>query len=435
MENTTQITKISYLKNLNKINLNSTINLAIDNNANIKTILNIDSYLFDQKVECGNGKAIISGKLGVKVLYVDTDNFTNTVSETTNFSETIVDQTITSETKMNILNSTILNNILSADNILKINCEIVIYPTTYLNLGLNNQNETSEMLVCKKKEIQTNTISNFVNTEFNYTTNIETKDVINKILCNSNYFSAEKVFADNGFAVVEGKIMTTLVYETQKDDEVVIKEISNIKCDIEIPELSKENLLDLTFVIDKSKEDISTEIEDNLSILILKHSIKVCGAIMQNIAIEVVDDAFCTTNELKTTAISRDFSKGVENFAVCETVSNEISLTKDETAIDELIANMSIEPEIINTYIKNDLLYVEGIVTSNMSYVDENKEFKSKTIQVPFGINTKINVNNLNFCHSNISVEDSKIKIKRGTIIETEYCLFISITLCNKEQH
>lgn len=437
MENT-PITKISYMKNLSKINFNTTLNLSIDSNANIKTILDINSYIYDQKVECGNGKAIISGKVGLKVLYVDTDNITNTITESTNFSETVVDQTITIDTKMNVLNANIVNNVLSADSILKINCEITINPTAYLNLGLNNTIDNNDVLITKKKEIQTNTLSNFVDTEFQYATNLETKDVVNKILSNSNYFTAEKVVAENGFAIVEGKIFTTLVYETQKDDEIVIKEIkeiSNIKCDVEINGLSQENILDLSFAVDQSKEEFSSEVEDDMTNIMLKHSIKACGAIMKNVSIEVVDDMFSTTNEITTTATSREFSKNIETCSVSEVVSNEITLSKEETAIDELIANLSIVPEVINTYVKNGLIYVEGIVTSNMSYIDENKEFKLKTLQVPFSINTKISADSLAFYHSNITVEDSKIKVKRGTIIELEYCLFLTLSLCNKEQH
>ena len=49
--------KISYAKNLNKQNFSVSVSMPIDNNVNIKTILEIDSYMFDERVECGNGKS------------------------------------------------------------------------------------------------------------------------------------------------------------------------------------------------------------------------------------------------------------------------------------------------------------------------------------------------------------------------------------------
>ena len=55
--------KIMYARNLNKLSCNIPLSIAVDNNANIKTILDINSYVYDEKVECGNGKAIVSGRV------------------------------------------------------------------------------------------------------------------------------------------------------------------------------------------------------------------------------------------------------------------------------------------------------------------------------------------------------------------------------------
>ena len=72
------VLKICHIKNLKKVDFNSTLNISVDANANVKTILDINSYLFNIKADCTDGKAIISGKIGVSVLYLDTDNIFNT---------------------------------------------------------------------------------------------------------------------------------------------------------------------------------------------------------------------------------------------------------------------------------------------------------------------------------------------------------------------
>lgn len=436
MEDITQNVKVSFLKNIDKVSFNTTISIAIDNNANIKRILDINSYMYDHKVECGNGKAIISGKIGLKVFYIDTDNIANTLSDSSSFSETIVDASITTNTNLNIFNSNIVNTILSVDNILKINCEATIVPVAYLNLALNNPIQETELLITKKREIQTNTISSFVNLCFEYNSNIETKDKLNKILCNNSYFTAEKVTAGDGYAVVEGKIMTKLVYETNNDDDVIIKEIkevSNLKCDLEIANIKNDDILDLSFILDKSQEEVSTEMDGDDCLVLTKHKIKVCGAVIKSMTVELVDDLFSTSNEVQISTSSREIAKSLEKFAICEVISNELSLDKDETAIDDVIANLSINPEITNIYVKNSNIYIEGIISSNLSYIDENKEHKLKPIDCPFIINTKIPANNLGSSHSNISIEDAKVKVKRGTIIELEYCIFATLSIFEKE--
>jgi len=58
-------TKTSLTKNLNKLSWTSVVALNVDANANIKTVLDTESYLYDIKVEAGSGKAVVSGRLGV----------------------------------------------------------------------------------------------------------------------------------------------------------------------------------------------------------------------------------------------------------------------------------------------------------------------------------------------------------------------------------
>ena len=79
MEEINNSVKVTYAKSLNKISFNLLSSTPIDANVNIKNIIDINTYVYDTKAECGNAKAILNGKLGIKVLYVDTDNITNTI--------------------------------------------------------------------------------------------------------------------------------------------------------------------------------------------------------------------------------------------------------------------------------------------------------------------------------------------------------------------
>ncbi len=428
--------KIVHIKNLNKIDFSVGFNLSIDVNANVKTVLNVNSYIYDQKCECGNGKAIIGGKICVKVLYIDTDNITNIISDQQSFSETYLEDSITTDTYLNLNNSSILNTVSLSDGNLKINCEVSLSPVAYLNLPLTNDFKTSDSLVTKKTSLTSSCIKEFVNTKFEHTTNFETRDNINKILCSNSYFSNEKYVVENGYVIVEGKLTSSVLYETNIDDNLVIKELretQNIKYDVELNNLLNEDKLDLSYIVDNSLREISTELEDGQNVIIVKDTIKVCGLILRKVETEIVDDLFSLENEIETSRISRALTKRVERYSVCETISNEISLNNDEPAIDEVIANLNINPEITNTYVKDNNIYVEGVVSSNLTYIDENKELKHKEIEIPFIINTKIQSSNTISLHNQISVVDTRVKIKRGTIIDVEYSLFINLCVYEQE--
>lgn len=436
MEENLDTIKITYAKNLNKLNFSSLISVPINSNVNVKTILNVDSYIFDEKVECGNGKAIITGKLGVKVLYIDTDNISNIVNDSQSFSETFVDESITSDCFINISNASVVGNVLSSDKTLKINCDVNISPTLYLNLALNTSNSSFENMIVKKNEISTNTIACNVDTSFEYATNIETKDNVTKILCYDAYFTPSSLTSYDEYAVVEGKLYSKLLYESASDDESVIKEICdtfNLKSEINIPNITKDCLTDFNFSIDKSKENISTEIEDGNNIITISHNIKVNGVCIKSISIDLIDDMYSVDNEIEISTSKRDYTKNMQTEFVTDNISGEISLDDNETAIDDIISNINVNAEITNHYLKDNNLYLEGIISSHIIYIDENKEIKHKPVDLPFVINTKIEIDQLDCIHSCINILDNKIKVKRGTVIELDYSVSIMINIYQKD--
>ena len=428
--------KITYAKNLNTLNFNSTLSIPIDANVNIKTLLDISSYIYDEKVECGSGKGILSAKLGIKVVYVDTDNITNTVFDSTNINETFVDQSITSDSLIVLGNASIVNNVLSTDGTLKINCDVSLSPTMYINLSISNNSSQFENMVVKKNEIMTSTISNTINSNFDHTLNLETKDNISKILCNNSYFTLTNATAFDNFITIEGKIYSTLVYETVINGENYVKQIndiSNVKTDVNVEGLTKDSSIDICCFIDKSKENISTDLEDDNSIITIANTINVQGVAMREILLDIVDDMYSVDNEVELSVASREITKCVNNENVTDAISSEITLQENESAIDEVIANLDISATNTNYYIKDGTLFVEGVVSSQLVYVDENKNYQQKQTEIPYIINTKLNLETISCVHINVSVTDCKVKVKRGTIIELEYSLCFNICAYESE--
>ncbi len=423
------LTQTCFAKNLNKLNFSSLISVSVDANANIKTVLNTDCYLFDCAVECVAGKMIVSGKVGVKVLYIDTDNITNTVSDSQSFSESLVDESITADSIINICNQTTNCTVMQTEGGLKINCEVCISPVMYLNLNVNTGAGSYDNLIVKKCEVDTCVIDQPIDCEFNYTTSLETKDNVSKILLYNAHFTPTKVSALDGSVVVEGKLFSKLLYETLNESESEIKELNNcftIKTDVPA-NVSSESLLDVSFCLDGSKQEIETEMDDGNNVVVVKHSIRMCGVSARTLSIDLVDDMYSLENELELNFVNKNFYKLEQVCYVSESVSGEIAIDDDETAIDSIIANCNIMPEITNSYIKDDCLVVEGIVSSQVIYLDENKEYKTKLTELPFIINTNIKMEKPDCLHISVNITDENAKVKRGTIIALDYSLEICL--------
>lgn len=430
MENNEAI-KLSFAKNINKFNFSTLISVPIDTNVNIKTILNMDSKLINKKVEPGSGKVNFSGKILLNILYVDTDNMTNTISETQAFSETITDPAITAESFVTITSVKVVDSVVSNVGSLKVNCDVSVESIVYLNLNMSNTVANYENMIVKKNVVDACTITDVVNTKFDYVVNMETKDMVNKLLCYNSYFAPTSVTACDDYAIVEGKIFSKLLYETSVGDNIAVKELTDsfaVKTELPIANLNHENSLDLSFFSSSGVDNIQTEIEENNTTLTITHDIEVYGVACKSIAIDVVDDLYSTDNEINPTFATREYNKMGNCEHYTGNITGEITINENETAIDEIVANLNIVPEITNTYVKDETIYIEGIISSQLIYLDENRELKSKQTELPFVANTKIHCSVLDCHHLDISVTDSKAKAKRGTIIELEYG--ISVCIC-----
>ena len=423
---------ITYAKNLEKHNFSSTLNLQIDSKVNIKTVLNVNCYIFDERIESASGKAVISGKLGVKVLYIDTDNITNTLTEVQPFSETVIDNSITADCYIMLTNISNLCQEISTDSTLKVECNISFVPVVYVNLAIPYRLNLDEQTICRNSNFTTNTIVNKIDTSFNYTTNLETQNNISKILNSNSRFSLVNTTAQDGYAIVEGKLFTCVIYETEENEETKIKQLCdvfNIKTDIELSELKQDSILNLSFTLDNSSESITTELEDGNSIITINHQVKVKGLELKEISVDCVEDLYSTKNELEISKSSREFICETNSNCFSESIIGELSLNKDEPIIEEIIANLNPNAEITNTYVKNNTIHFEGLVNSTVIYIDESKELKSKVVEIPFVINTKIESEILPTNRINITLNTSKIKARRGTIIEVEYDMDVCLGL------
>lgn len=427
--------KTTFVKNLNKQIFSSTINVPIDNNVNIKTILNIDSYIFGEKIECSLGKANISGKVGIKVIYLDTDNMTNTISDQQSFNETIIDPSITADSVIFSSSTSVNCQIVSRDNPLKVACEISVTPIMFINLSVGNSLTNIEDLITKKNEMTTTCVNKVLSESFEYSTSFETKDNITKILGVNSYFALQSAEAKQDLLVVDGKLYQTLLYETSENDECVLKEINDcfaVKYDINVADLTGECTLDVAVRIDKSKENVNTSLENDSSVIDIVNTLCVAGVATKEISLEYVDDLYSLDNETECVTKERDFFYKPHQMTIKENVAGEITLEDSEPAIENLISNMSIMADITNTYIKNGSVCLEGVITSHLVYLDENREYQQKQIELPFVIDSKYNAESLPCYFDNAQVLDCKCKVKRGTVIELSYAVEFCVSLYTK---
>ena len=429
MENHDEI-KIAKIKNLNKLNWTANMNILIDSNVNISSILSIESYTYDEKLECGQGRASVSGKIGVKVVYIDTDNISNTLFDSIPFSEACVDPAITSSSNIEITESCVTSNIISTDGMLKLSLDCSIGLVMYLNLGLSTSIGDIEGLIVKRSNIDTYLISQNINTEFEYTVDLETGYKVNKILNYSSSFTPSGVTSQDGFATVEGKLMSLLTYEANVEDSAVIKEICStdtVKLDLSIAGIGPEDKLMLYFSVDKDKTKLNTELEADSTEVSATNTIRVRGVAIRSISIDIVDDLFSCDNVIDTSSSNREYLSSINNGYVTERISADKEL--ENVQIEDVVGCSNVQTTITQHYLKDDSLILEGVATVCVVYLDENRCYSNSLVEVPFVIDTKTTTNNpeaVNFVTKCFNVE---AKAKHADTIVVECDLGVMYTL------
>lgn len=429
MENHDEL-KIAKIKTLDTLHFNTNINILIDSNVNIGSIVDIEAYTYDEKIDCASGHASLSGRIGVKVVYVDTDNILNTISDSVPFNEVYSNPAITNTSNITITGTIVEPKVISSDGVLKISLDCSISMKMFLSLGLNTSIGSVDGLVTKKKDLHTFLVNQIVNTSFEYTQTIETTDSVSKVLSICPNFALVGLSAEDSRCVVDGRLNTTIIYENQTNDSTSIlqtKSTDTIKLDLAIEGLSKEDILDLSFAVEPNKTKFEVDNSDTGLEISVTTTIAVSGVVLSPIEVEVVDDVYSCTNEIQYSTSKREYLSACKTNVVSEKLSSEFVL-EDKPPVDEIVGVTNSWASLIQVYQKDNSIILEGVVKSNVIYRDEEQKYYGEVVETPFVIDTKTNTNQLDTTSISVSIQNIEAKAKHQDTIALELELSIYIT-------
>ncbi len=409
---------------LPKWNFRTNFNLPIDNNAKVKKVLNVHSYLYDIKTTATSGKADITGCVGVKVLYVDVDGVFNTLSDKSTFSESITDTAITSDCRV-VVNNIQSSNIVDYDEkYLKITCEFTGNAYCNMNLGLCTIQDDIEGVITKKTTIGAMTNVQMVDTTTSIDLDVNIQDQVAKILLCENKLSVSDVVAMDGYALISGNVVTNMFYEVDSE-EVQVKfksETVPFKTEIEIGLCDKTCAIDIESLLDPNRSTTTTEIGTDGAKIKMTVCAQVTGFVYKEVNIEVCDDIYSVDNEIITSSANRTLYHKLPITCIKTDVNGEVEITSDETNIDEVLGIMGTSASITQYHISDGELIIEGLLGATVLYKDEASDIASIYTEIPFIIKQAVDSDSaVEYGHFAIVPLSARAKIKRGSIIDLDY--------------
>jgi len=421
--------KVANVVNLPTLNIKSQLNMNIDSNTHIKQVLNIETCLIDAQIEPMLNKALIKGTVGLKVVYVDTDNMYNSLSDSINFSETLNSDNITSDCEINISNSQFVSEFENDDKMLRISIDGNIDCFCNLNSGLRTFNQTSESLITKKSMLEAYTCVQKINKNTNYDFDFKLGAKINKMLSCDSKVVIDDCKCYDGYILINGQIINTIVYEIEGDATNLIKINTNstsFKCEVEATGCDNECVADLSAYVNLNSTQITTDISDNDTQFNFEYCIVVNGYIYKAVNVDVVEDLYSLDNEIEVLRNDCTLCKKAPHFKSIENVDAEITLA-DELNVDEILGMVNTSSSVTQYQVKDNAIVIEGVISGNLLYFDENREIKHLNTQLPYSLSVKQEFKE-DVCAIHLSVIpiNCKCKIKRGNTLMIDYELSVS---------
>ena len=421
------VMKISHIVNLPTLNIKSQLNMNIDSNTHIKQVLNIETCLMEWQTEPMSNKTLIKGAIGVKVIYVDTDNIFNTLSDTVNFSESLTNDNISNDSQIDIYNHQFTTTFDNDERQLHINIDGTIDCTCNTNNILNSFVSNNNSLVTKKSMLPTQHRVQQINKSCNYDFDFKFDSKINKILSFDSKLVIDDTKCCDGYIVITGQIFNTIVCEIENESNVVklINNSTNFKCEIEANSCNGDCCTDLNAFININATQITTDINDNGTHFNFDYVIVVNGNLYGETNLDIVDDVYSTENHIETVSNKYKICKKLPYLKFNESVDSEITLS-DDVNIDEILGIINTHSNITRYIVKSDVIIVEGVINGNLLYLDENRQIKHLETQIPYSLNIKQSLKD-EICAIKLSAIPTmcKCKIKRGNTLMVDYELCV----------
>jgi hypothetical protein len=148
------------------------------------------------------------------------------------------------------------------------------------------------------------------------------------------------------------------------------------------------------------------------------------GYVFKDDSVEIVSDLYSTSNYVNVVAETVSSLKDANNVIFDEKLSGSILIQENDAFIDEILGNCCSNVVVVNKYVKDGLLNIEGIATTTILYL--NKEMNSThsvEVEMPFAVSYSISGNDDMLAETELAITQIAAKARRGKEIEVSAVL------------
>jgi hypothetical protein len=391
--------------------------INLEGNTNIDKVLALTAHTEIKEQEVGEKETKFFGEIFLNLFYLTEEKELDSVSSVCDFSDvirhdTLVNgQTIRTSAKIVGVNPTSINE-----------GTLRVLVTVEVSFALEGNSQTSvydnidEDCRVQYKESEFTQSSKVYTGKFEVQKVSEVKENITKVLTSSSHAVIKEVTAHDGFIVMEGDVYSYVVYAKEGGNISQVQLVESFKEELEVEESTKSCIVEAKLFSNERESVIEVqEIEGGTS-LKLSTGLKAELKIYKSEPYLTTSDIYSLKNKLNVQSETIKTTQLLSPKYFEGKIEGNLTLSESQPRIDKTLAVSSPRYSISNVYFKEDEIFIEGVVSSNLVYLnDETESVNSVEVEVPFVTSEKYMTDYKDLqVNVQIAVSDCDMIAKRG---------------------
>jgi len=394
-------------------------NISIEGDGVLKILSSNCRVDLDLPIEALNKECNVSGKVVTNLVYVTETGELNNQTSVSPFVHKLTNENITPATKINLC-----AKVVGVDFDKEIGNQVKVVVTIEFCGVLNTNKDMTYLKDCaqgvcvKNAEKEVVALKSQSCTRFEETLEATVKDGVKKVLMTNTDVLVKEWTVGTNFVSIEGEMHTKVLYANKQDpSELETITISrNFKQEIEVENTNKD--FDAEIFASVINEGITVELEekdDGDTIIGTNVPVVACVNVFETSIVLTAEDLYSTQEVLSVLNDKQDCFKPCNNEYIEEKIEGNVTLLESQPRVDKFLCANNLNVSISNNYVSDGKMYVEGIISANVIYLnDELGSLQAVEIEIPYVLNKKTEVSENAFLEAYICLSDVDVMVKRG---------------------
>lgn len=391
--------------------------INLENGENIEKVLALTANAGQTNLETFEKETKFSGEVFVNLFYLTSENKIDSISCTCSYQDTFKHDALKGEQKVKAEPRivAVVPTSASEDTIkvlVTVEIDFILEGNALTEVYENNDSD----FCVKAGEITLNVLAQDVSGEFPVAKVLDIKEKIKKVLLVDSGAIIKNTTTGNGFVAVQGEVYSYIVY-AREDGSVTHAQISeSFKEEFEADKATKESMVETNVYVSKKSTTLEIEEHEASTSLTLTTPLKVTLKVYNAESFSTVEDLYSLKNNLEVLSAQVSNTSLIAPKYFEGKIEGNLTLNDNNPRIDKVLAVSSPRHVVSNTYVSGGEVYVEGVVYSNLVYLnDETESINSVEIEVPFVTSEKLSVDaNIVAVKTQIALSDCDVIAKRG---------------------